>query len=116
MRYYLKIRERLACVYWPPLSDYTDAGYTGFGGIKHGNPIQIRCYWINKDERIVTGSGEEVTSKATILPNRLVVLGGVLWLGLLVDAPRIPPKHQTILSVKVLTHPRRDTDIITARI
>ena len=88
-----RIRKKHRAVYWGPDPDQP---YDRFGNINYLPPIQIKCYWMDTQERELTGLGEEITVRSTVYPDRALVSGGVVWKGLLVDAPSAPPEHHSI--------------------
>lgn len=82
--------RRQDALYWAP------AGRDRTNRIIYEDPIEIKCRWDEKQERDVDERGEEIMVRATVYVDRVVALGGVLWLGLLVDAPETPPEHNRI--------------------
>lgn len=82
--------RRQWCVYW----EYT--GQDRNGKDTYDDPIAIKVRWEDKAEQDFLPTGQEVMIKSTVYVDRTMPLGGVLWLGLLVDAPTTPPEHQKI--------------------
>jgi hypothetical protein len=62
-------------LYWAP-SGVTD----DFGKMILLDPVQIRCRWEDKTERVLTKKGNEITSRAQVFADRDVKEEGVLWL------------------------------------
>jgi hypothetical protein len=60
------------------------------------DPIAIKVRWEDRAERDFLPTGEEVMVKSTVYVDRAMPLGGILWKGLLVDIPSIPPEHNKI--------------------
>jgi hypothetical protein len=75
------------CVYWEP----DDPTMDELGERKFKAPVEIYCRWEDKVELIQLPSGEEYAAKSTIYVDIELALGGVLWHGLLVSVPLIPP-------------------------
>ena len=98
-----RLRKKHRAVYWKP---DPDEPYDVHGGTNFLPPIQINCYWMDNVEREMTGGGEEVVVRSTVYPDRELVSGGVVWQGLLVDAPDTPPEHYKIKIRKRITPPR----------
>lgn len=63
-------------LYWAP-SGVTD----DFGKMILLDPVQIKCRWEDKTERVLTKKGDEITSRAQVFADRDVEEEGVLWLG-----------------------------------
>lgn len=79
-------------VYWALSGDKDLHGHD-----QYEDPIEIKVRWEDREERDVTPlTGEEFIVKSTVYVGQDVTLGGVLWLGLLVDAPSTPPEHNKI--------------------
>jgi hypothetical protein len=78
------------CVYW----EYDSQDRNGKDTYK--DPIALKVRWEDKSEQDFLPTGQEVTIKSTVYVDRAMALGGVLWLGLLVDAPSTPPEHNKI--------------------
>jgi hypothetical protein len=73
-------------VYWPLGSaDSGGVDYDNYGNIQHAAPIQIKCRWTDKNELFIGPNGEQRTSKAKVLVDRDVSVGGMLMLGVLAD-------------------------------
>ena len=82
--------RRQWCVYWAYLEQ------DRYGKDVYDDPIAIKVRWEDKSEQDFLPTGQEVMITSTVYVDRLMALGGMLWLGLLVDAPTIPPEHQKI--------------------
>jgi hypothetical protein len=82
--------RRQTAVYWHP------KGYDVNSKPILDDPIEIKCRWDDRSERDLNIVGEMIDVRATVYVDREVALGGVLWLGLLVDAPRTPPESGRI--------------------
>ena len=85
----VKMRKQW-CVYWAFLEQDRN------GKDLYDDPIVLKCRWEDKTEQDFLITGQEVIVKSTVYVDRTMPLGGVLWLGLLVDAPCTPPEHQKI--------------------
>jgi hypothetical protein len=87
----LESMRREWCVYW----EYS--GQDRNGKDTYLDPIEIKVRWEDKAEQDFLPNGQEVMIKSTVYVDRLMPLGGVLWLGLLVDFDlSTPPEHNKI--------------------
>lgn len=82
--------RRQTAVYWHPIGRDVNGKYL------YDDPEQIKCRWDDRYEVDVDQFGEEINIRATVYVDREVAIGGVLWLGLLVNAPDTPPEHGKI--------------------
>lgn len=105
-----KIRRQW-CVYWEWI------GQDAHGKDVYAEPIEIKVRWEDRQERDISPlTGEEVMVRSTIYVDRDMTLGGVLWLGLLVDAPNTPPEHNKIKVVRSIPNKRALKFVRTVRI
>ena len=88
----IKRMRKQWCVYWEYLSQDIN------GKDVYDDPIAIKVRWEDKTDQDFLLTGQEVIVKSTVYVDRTMPLGGVLWLGLLVDAPTTPSEH---LKIKV---------------
>ena len=88
--------RRQWAVYW----EYD--GQDRFGKDTYKDPIEIKVRWEDKLEQDFLPSGQEVMVKSTVYVDREMSLGGVIWLGLLVDSPVTPPEHNKIKVFRVI--------------
>ena len=66
-------------VYWgAPVND-------GYGGYTYASPVEINCRWINKQQKFVDSNAEEHLSRAIVIVDQDVVVGGKLALTTLAD-------------------------------
>lgn len=84
-----RMRKQWA-VYW----EYDSQDRNGKDTYK--DPIAVKVRWEDKSEQDFLPSGQMVMVKSTVYVDRDMPLGGILWLGLLVDTPSIPPEHNKI--------------------
>lgn len=82
----------------------------------YDHPLEIKCRWDDRWERDVLDDGEEVDIRSTVYVDRDVVVGGVLWLGLLVDSPDVPPTHNRIKIIRKHPNIRATETLIVARL
>lgn len=69
-----KIRKQDA-VYWgAPVDD-------GQGGFTWAAPVEIKCRWENISDLFIDDNGEQAVSKAEVIVDRIMEIGGYLWLG-----------------------------------
>jgi hypothetical protein len=68
-------------VYWPP------EGTTGGGATIYGEAVQIKCRWEDISEEYTDTAGDTKISNSKVMVDRKLEVGGVLWLGALVDVP-----------------------------
>ena len=74
-----KARLKQKAVYWgSPVPN-------GYGGINYASPVEINCRWVDKQERFVGMNNIEHVSKAVVVVDTNVVLGGRLALMELAD-------------------------------
>lgn len=71
---------RQKAVYWPMAS-----GYDNYGNPINSNPVQISCRWVDREDQFLDKEGRLQISRAMVYVSQPVVLGGVLWLGLLAN-------------------------------
>ena len=70
----IKIRKQEA-VYWAtPVDD-------GYGGFTWTAPVEIKCRWEDVSDLFIDENGEQQISNAEVITDRVVTLGGYLWLG-----------------------------------
>ena len=105
----VKMRKQWA-VYWSPIGLDKNNKYI------YDEPEEIRCRWDDRTERDFNTIGEEVNVKATVYVDRVVALGGVLWLGLLVDSPETPPEHNKIKIYREIPNLRASEYLRIARL
>jgi len=76
-------------VYWgSPTKD-------GFGGFTWDDPVEIDCRWVDSNEQIFTGNGDQIISKAKVTVNQDLDEQGILFLGEIADltvAQKADPK------------------------
>jgi len=66
-------------VYWgAPTND-------GYGGSSYAAPVEIKARWEQRSESFTDPTGEEKQSTAVVYVDRVVALGGLLYLGTLAD-------------------------------
>ena len=84
-------------VYWGnPSSD-------GFGKFNYAEPIEIFVRWDEKSKLITLKNGENYISKAEVLVQQDLTLGGYLYLGFLSDLESNPINPITVLgSYKII--------------
>lgn len=104
-----KMRKQDA-VYWAPVGLDDNNRYI------YDEPVEVKCRWDERSERDFNTIGEEINVKATVYVDREVALGGVLWLGLLVDAPLTPPEHNKIKIYRVMPNLRATEFLRIARL
>lgn len=104
-----KMRKQWA-VYWAPIGLDKNNKYI------YDEPVEIRCRWDERTERDFNTIGEEVNVKATVYVDREVALGGVLWLGLLVDSPSTPPEHNKIKIYRITPNRKASEFLRIARL
>lgn len=102
--------RRQWAVYWA----YT--GQDRNGKDTYDEPIPIKVRWEDRTEQDFLPSGQQVIVKSTVYVDRTMSLGGVLWLGLLVDAPTTPPEHQKIRIFREIPKLRGNKVLRIARI
>lgn len=86
----LNSMRRQWAVYW----EYT--GQDRNGKDTYADPIEIKVRWEDRSEQDFLPNGQMVMVKSTVYVDREMPLGGIVWLGLLVDSPTIPPEHNKI--------------------
>jgi len=75
MTHYLKRLLKQTATYWAgPSSD-------GWGGYEFSDPVTVNCRWIDRIEVFTDESGREQRSKAVVLVESDVVVGGYIALG-----------------------------------
>jgi hypothetical protein len=72
-------------VYWAP------AGLDSNGQMTYEPPIEIKCRWSDISSLYLDTQGEQAVSQATVMVDRDVKKGGILWKG----------KLQTVISQSV---------------
>jgi hypothetical protein len=87
-------------VYWPPQDGETDM----YGRPVVSPPCEIAVRWDEKIQEIIGGDGTRVMSKAEIMADRDLEIGGVLMLGTLADVldvltPKDNPGACEIMSI-----------------
>jgi hypothetical protein len=85
------------CVYWAPGNGGKQDRYGKY--VYDVAPVEIDCRWSEKIEQIVLPGGENYSSTITVYVDLDLVLGGILWHGLLVSVPDTPPSA-TIIRAK----------------
>jgi hypothetical protein len=72
-------------VYWPPRAEQTglDSGKT-----EYDEPIQIKCRWSSGTVEELGLTSRDYVVSAQIITDRAVLVGGLLWKGLLENWPR----------------------------
>ena len=74
------------CVYWPPGSEETGGqDFDGYGRPVYATAIEISCRWEDIVEEFIKPDGTQDASRSKVYVDRDVRVGGVLWLGKLVD-------------------------------
>jgi len=104
-----RMRKQKA-VYWAPTGRDQENRYL------YDDPVEIKCRWDERYERDFNMYGEEIDIRSTVYVDREVALGGVLWLGLLVDAPDTPPEHQKIKVIREHPNMRATEKLRIARL
>jgi hypothetical protein len=61
------------------------AGYDDYGSIVVSNPIQIPCRWDDVLRQVLSPQGETVTTDATVIVDREIPVGSLMWQGRLKD-------------------------------
>ncbi len=79
----VKMRRQKA-VYWSPGS------INRFGRASMNDPVEIDCRWEASRVMFLNLQGEEQMSEAVVFVDRDVEVSGMLWLGVLGDAPNDP--------------------------
>ncbi len=102
--------KRQIAVYWHL------SGYDRFNRPTYSDPVEIKVRWEDRNERDITDKGEEFMARSTVYVDSSVVLGGILWLGLLVDAPEVPPEHNRIRVIRAIPNMRASESLYIARI
>ncbi len=92
MSLFTKITRYQKAVYWAPSNVSDDFGkpgvtYSDFGQapVLTPIPIEIGCRWEECIEEVITPKNRVVKSCAKVYTDRVVLVGGVLWLGTLVS-------------------------------
>jgi hypothetical protein len=67
-------------VYWTPLGQDPQTGVMQFD-----EAIEVKCRWVDDNQLFINANGEEAVSKCLVMVDRDMEIGGVLWLGNLVD-------------------------------
>jgi hypothetical protein len=80
------------------------------------DPIAVKVRWEDKAEQDFLPTGEEIMVKSTVYVDREMALGGILWLGLLVDLPSYPPEHNKIRIFRVIPNKRANKFLRIARL
>lgn len=75
----IKKALKQTCVYWPPVGSGDDSQQT------FGDPVEMKCRWTDHVEMIPDRSGQTWLSKAKVMTEIDVLVGGILWLGRLVE-------------------------------
>lgn len=71
--------RRQTCVYW------AKAGVDGHGEPLRAAPVELMVRWNDKQTQALDPQGHTVTVDATVVLNRAVTVGGLMWLGRLRD-------------------------------
>lgn len=79
-RFAKRVAKKDTAVYWGPTTSMNADGTPVFS-----TPVQINCVWINTSETVVSDTGEEFVSRATIVVIQDLVQEGILWHGALAD-------------------------------
>ena len=86
-------------VYWPLSATELDA----YGQPVYGTAVEIKCRWEDRLEEFLDSDGVRKISKAKVFVASDVVVGGVLWQGLLVNVPTsttIPKKNAGAFEIR----------------
>ena len=79
----MNISEKLnqKAVYWgTPVPD-------GRGGWTFATEVEVSCRWEEKSVKFINPDGEEKVSKAVVMVDRTIVVGGYLYLGTQASLP-----------------------------
>ena len=106
----IKKMRRETAIYWAP--DGLDGGLQP----KVAEPVQIKCRWEQRAEQYFKEDGVEATSQAIVYTDRVVEVGGFLWLGILTKAPATPPPENRIERFENLPNLRATERLFTAYI
>lgn len=82
---------KATAVYWPP-----ETNYDQYGKPVPNEPVEISCYWDNRQEEFLDESGDKQKSKAVVIVDRDLLITGILMLGELTDVTDFTdPKNNT---------------------
>lgn len=82
-------------VYWgSPVND-------GFGKYTYAEPVEIKCCWVDKQEKFLSKNAEELLSQAIVIVDQDVVVGGRLALTTLLQLSSTEvPEDNDALEIK----------------
>lgn len=94
-----RVRKQKA-VYWAPGKN------SNFGQPVVNDPVQIDCRWVDVQEEFVDAQGRTVLSKASVMVDRDVQVGGMLWLGELknLTSQTVPTKNTNCFEIRAFAN------------
>lgn len=85
----VKRAQRQSLVYWAPKIA------SSHGATRYYEPVILACRWDGKVQQIITETGESKISKVELITEKLLEVGGVVFLGSQADLkyPHTPMKN-----------------------
>jgi len=92
------------CVYWPPGSEASGQGrdFDDYGQPIYGDPEELNCRWDDVNVEFVNPKGTMMTSRAIVMVESDVAVGGVLFNGTLAQATDLdrPKNNENAWEIK----------------